>query len=73
MLLLNLILEEKVNLKRKKRESSNIKRGEVDSLYVKEQKKGSMQKRREPKIIKNLKVCKTYMYLASKKKDKQPS
>lgn len=45
MLLLNLILEEKVNLKRKKRESSNIKRGEVDSLYVKDQKKGSMQKK----------------------------
>lgn len=27
-----------------------------------------MQKRREPEIIKNLKVCKTYMYLASKNK-----
>lgn len=36
-------------------------------------KKGFDAKRREPKLIKNLKVCKTYMYLASKNKnDKQP-
>lgn len=39
MLLLNLILEEKQIWKGKKHQSSNIKRGEMDCLYVKELKR----------------------------------
>lgn len=69
MLLSKLNLEKKIKFEKENKTVSHLTKKSKVNAFTLRNKKGFNAKRREPKIIKNLKVCKTYMYLASKNKN----